>query len=75
MSFNLYQALKRVRQRLSTPESMDQLLAKARTHQMTDAEREAQRRSFAYGNVNLHNSAVTREMVAAADEKLKQGSS
>lgn len=40
------------------------LLAKARAYVMSDAEREAQRQSFAYGNVKLHNPTITREQVA-----------
>lgn len=37
---------------------------------MTDAEKEAQRRSFAYGNVAIENPNVTREMVDEEAEKL-----
>jgi hypothetical protein len=33
---------------------------------MTQAEREAQRRSFAYGNTHFENSLITREMVDRA---------
>lgn len=51
---------------------LESLLAKAKTHPMTDAEREAQRQSFAYGNVKLHNDAITREMVADASERLQR---
>jgi hypothetical protein len=41
----------------------------ARTYVMSDEEREEQRRSFAHGNVALHNPAVTREVIdRAADE-------
>jgi hypothetical protein len=39
------------------------LIEAARSHAMTDAEREAQRRSFAFGNVAIENPTVTREMV------------
>lgn len=35
---------------------------------MTDAELIAQRRSFAYGNVKMHNDDVTREDIAKAAE-------
>lgn len=39
----------------------------------TPAEQEEQRRSFAYGNVALHNPAITRDMVnQAADELAKR---
>lgn len=33
---------------------------------MTSAEREAQRRSFAYGNTKLSNDAITRELIDEA---------
>lgn len=39
------------------------LLETAKSHTITPEERSAQRISFAYGNVALHNPAVTREMV------------
>lgn len=45
---------------------LDALIERARTHVMTDGEREAQARSFAYGNAAIDNPDVTREMVAAA---------
>ena len=46
------------------------MLVELKDYQMTDAEREAQRRSFAYGNVHLHNPVITREMVDAAAESI-----
>ena len=39
---------------------------------MTADEKERQRRSFAFGNVNLSNENVTREMVDEAAERLKK---
>ncbi|HXK36744.1 MAG TPA: hypothetical protein VJ553_04140 [Candidatus Paceibacterota bacterium] len=50
---------------------LKKLLAKARTHVMTEEEQEAQQRSFAYGNAALSNPNVTREMVDRAAEKRK----
>ena len=47
------------------PDYLQQLIDAARGHQFTTEEREAQRRSFAYG--------VTREMVDQQDELLKAG--
>lgn len=45
------------------------LIERARHIKMTPAEKEKQRRSFAYGNANIENSAVTREIVDnVADE-------
>ncbi len=53
--------------------SLDELLEWARTIEMTPAEREEQRRSFAYGNVALDNPRVTRELVdAVADEMAEE---
>ena len=51
------------------PRSLQQLLEEARNHIMTPAEKEEQRRSFAYGNTKIENPRITREMVdKAADE-------
>lgn len=50
--------------------SIDQLIEEAKAIVPTPQQREAQRRSFAYGNVKIENPRVTREMVnRAADEK------
>ena len=38
---------------------------------MTAQEKEAQRRSFAYGNTRLENGAITRETINRAAEALK----
>ena len=38
---------------------------------MSPEERQAQRRSFAYGNTKIENDLVTREMVDAQDELLQ----
>ena len=37
---------------------------------LSDAEKEAQRRSFAYGNAHIENDRVTRDMVDEAAEKI-----
>ena len=47
---------------------LEELLTKVRDVRMTPEEREAQRRSFAYGNAKGSNPAVTREMVDRAAE-------
>lgn len=44
----------------------------ARSVHMTDAQREQQRRSFAYGNAGFENQLITREMVDKQAEKLKK---
>lgn len=52
--------------------TLSELIAWARTYRMTDAEREEQRRDFAYGNVKLHNPNLTREQVDAAADAMKR---
>ena len=47
-------------------EEMRALMARAALVQMSSEDKEAQRRSFAYGNANIENDRVTREMVDAA---------
>ncbi len=50
--------------------NLNELIEAARGKQMSGAEKEAQRRSFAFGNAHIENSRVTREMVEAAAEKI-----
>jgi hypothetical protein len=38
---------------------------------MTPAEKELQRRSFAYGNANIENERVTRETIELAAEAIR----
>ena len=47
------------------------LIEEARKRPVSEAEREAQRRSFAYGNARIENPRVTWEMVVEADEQIK----
>jgi hypothetical protein len=55
------------------PEDLEKLLEAAKHRLLSDAEREEQRRSFAYGNANIENSNVTRQTVdRAADDLEKQ---
>ncbi len=61
-----------------TQHDLNLLIERARHIEMTPREREQQRRSFAYGNANIENAAVTREVVdiAATDlESRKSGDS
>jgi hypothetical protein len=51
-------------------EHLQRLIDASRGLVMTDAEKEAQRRSFAYGNAHIENVRVTRAMVDEAAEKL-----
>jgi len=47
------------------------LIQKARVVKMSPDDRERQRRSFAYGNANIENDDVTREMVDRQAEALE----
>ena len=51
-------------------EHLQRLIDASRGREMTDHEKEAQRRSFAFGNAHIENERVTREMIAEAAEKL-----
>lgn len=46
------------------------LVEASRKARMPNAEREAQRRSFAYGNTHFENELITREMVDDAADAL-----
>jgi hypothetical protein len=48
----------------------DELVALAKAASFTLDDKEAQRRSFAYGNVKIENDQVTREMVDREAERL-----
>jgi hypothetical protein len=50
--------------------ALEALIAKAQKIQMTEAQLREQRLSFVYGNTHIENERITREMVAAADEKV-----
>ena len=51
-------------------EDLQKLIDASRGRPRSDAEKEAQRRSFAYGNAHIENERVTREMVNEAAEKI-----
>ncbi len=53
------------------PDYLQKLIDAARQLPITPDDREAQRRSFAYGNTKIENDRITREMVAEQDELLK----
>ncbi len=55
-------------------EELQQLIEAARLLPFSEQEREAQRRSFAYGNTHIENERVTREMVDEQAEALKRES-
>ena len=50
---------------------LEMLIDASRFRVMSPEEQQAQRRSFAYGNVKIGNDRVTREMVDAQDELLQ----
>jgi hypothetical protein len=51
-------------------EELKELVERARLIEMTPAQLGEQRRSFAYGNTNIENERITREMVADLDARL-----
>jgi hypothetical protein len=51
---------------------LQELINAARLRPFSEDEREAQRRSFAYGNTHIENERVTREMIDEQAEVLKQ---
>jgi len=54
-------------------EELQQLIEATRNVDMTPAEQEEQRRSFAFGNANIENQRVTRETVARAAQLMTRG--
>jgi hypothetical protein len=52
-------------------EELQQLIDAALQRPFSEDEREAQRRSFAYGNTHIENERVTREMVEELAEAMK----
>lgn len=55
-------------------DALQQLIEAARRSPFPEDEREAQRRSFAYGNTHIENERITREMVDEQAEVLKSES-
>ena len=51
-------------------DALNALIEAAKKLQPTPEQREAQRRSFAYGNTAFENSRITREMIDQQAEKL-----
>ena len=49
---------------------LEEMVALAKTVTFMREDKEAQRRSFAYGNVKIENDQVTREMVDREAERL-----
>ena len=51
-------------------DALKSLIAASRKVEMPSDEREAQRRSFAFGNTHFENPLITREMIDEAAERL-----
>jgi hypothetical protein len=54
-------------------DELAKLLEAARSVTMSPEEKEAQRRSFAFGNTAFENPLITREMIDREAEKLASG--
>lgn len=50
---------------------LEELVNRARAIEMTPDQLREQRRSFVYGNTNIENERITREMVAEIDSRLE----
>lgn len=50
---------------------LQELMDRAGKVEMTPDQQESQRRSFAYGNTNIENERITREMIEQQAKKLK----
>ncbi len=50
---------------------LQELIEAARQRPFPAEERQAQRRSFAYGNTKIENDLITREMIDEADERIE----
>jgi hypothetical protein len=55
-------------------EELEELVSQARRIEMTPEQLREQRRSFVYGNTNIENERITREMVAELDARLEHES-
>jgi len=55
-------------------DKLNELLERAKRVEVSPEQKEDQRRSFAYGNTNIENSRITREMINEEADKLKKSS-
>ena len=56
-----------------TDEQVKEFWKSLKNYQMTEGEREAQMRSFVYGNLKIENASITRELVdEVADEMARE---
>jgi hypothetical protein len=63
-------ALQKVRRGAMTNIEFAKLVERAKGLKMSSGDREEQRRSFAYGNANIENSAVTRAVIDEVAERM-----
>ena len=61
----------RIERELTMATELETLIAAARLKEFPSSEREAQRRSFAYGNTHIENSRITRELIDHQAELLR----
>jgi len=52
-------------------EKLEELIIQTRKITMSSGQLREQRQSFAYGNTNIENERITREIVAEADRKIE----
>jgi hypothetical protein len=52
-------------------EKLEELVIRTRKITMSSVQLREQRQSFAYGNTNIENERITRQMVAEADQKIE----
>jgi hypothetical protein len=55
---------------MTNDKDLQELVDRTRQIEMTPNQLEQQRRSFAYGNTNIENERVTREMIADLDAQI-----
>jgi len=60
----------KAKKEMDMTDALEKLIEKAQKVQMTADQEREQRLSFVYGNTHIENDRITREMVAAADEKV-----
>ena len=56
---------------MTSNNKLEELVIQTRKITMSDGQLREQRQSFAYGNTNIENDRITREMVAEADRKIE----
>ena len=54
-------------------EQLEDLIEKARTEKMTPEQKEAQRISFAFGNIKIGDQSATKQSVIHASKLLREG--